>query len=217
MNKANPILYSFRRCPYAMRARMAVMASGMQVELREVVLRDKPGAMLDVSPKGSVPVLLLEDGQVIDESLEVMLWALSYADPSDWLSPETGNDKEIQAIIEACDGDFKHHLDRYKYASRYEGAVAEEHRCAAEVYLADLEARLDETAFLFGARATLADYAIMPFIRQFANTNHGWFEAAPYPALQAWLSGLLKADIFTGVMGKYAQWHEGDAPVLFPA
>lgn len=209
-----PILYSFRRCPYAMRARMALYASGQSVELREVVLRDKPAHMLEVSPKGTVPVLMLPDGRVIDESLDVMRWALSAADPLKWL---LGSLPDMLALIDICDGDFKYHLDRYKYTSRYEGAVSLEHRTAAEGFLQQLEVRLAETAYLFGDAPRLADYAIMPFVRQFANADKSWFEHAPYEHLRAWLSAMLGSDTFLSVMQKYPQWHTGDEPVVFPA
>jgi glutathione S-transferase len=212
-----PILYSFRRCPYAMRARMAIKAAGLGVELREVILRDKPQQMLDISAKATVPVLHLLAGAIIDESLDVMLWALSEHDPFAWLAPETGTHDEALQLIKACDGTFKHHLDRYKYAGRYEGAEATDHRAAACEFLAELEKRLGLAPYLFGAQASLADYAIMPFIRQFANVDKYWFEQTPYPRLQAWLKGLLSADIFTSVMNKYPQWQAGQAPVLFPA
>lgn len=207
-----PILYSFRRCPYAMRARMAVFVSGVEVELREIVLRNKPEAMLAVSPKGTVPVLVLPDGTVIDESLDIMHWALGQADPAQWLKPDAG---ETSALIEACDTDFKHHLDRYKYASRYEGAVAEEHRSEAERFLKQLEGRLEAQSYLQGPEPTLADYAIMPFIRQFANTDKAWFLTAPYRGVQKWLDGLLTSPPFTEVMCKYEPWQDGDATLVF--
>ena len=209
------VLYSFRRCPYAMRARMAIFASGVQVELREVVLRDKPADMLSVSPKGTVPVLLLPEGAVIDESLDVMLWALKEHDRDGWLEPEEGTLESMLSLIADCDGDFKHHLDRYKYANRYEGAVSTEHRDAAEAFLAVLEARLTDHRYLFGQTPSLADYAIMPFIRQFANTDKNWFDATPYKKLRDWLNELLESSPFSHIMQKYDQWHPADEPLLF--
>ena len=128
-----PILYSFRRCPYAMRARLAVSVSGQRCELREVVLRDKPPSLLEYSPKGTVPVLVLPDGVVIDESRDVMRWALERSDPEGWMAPETGNLAEIESLIDWNDGDFKSNLDRYKYATRYEGVDPIEHRDQAEI------------------------------------------------------------------------------------
>ncbi|MBL4836470.1 MAG: glutathione S-transferase [Kordiimonadaceae bacterium] len=212
-----PILYSFRRCPYAMRARLALFVSGQQVRLREVVLRDKPAAMLDASAKATVPVLCLPSGQVIDESLDIMLWALEQADPKGWYQPQVGGLEEMLHLINKCDTEFKPHLDRYKYANRYEDAQPETHRTAAATFLAELEQRLVTSRFLFGHRATLADYAVMPFIRQFAGVDRDWFAAAPYPQLQAWMAGLMDESPFRDVMEKYPQWAEGDTDTLFPA
>lgn len=219
MAETKPILYSFRRCPYAMRARLAISSAGLTCRLREVVLRDKPAEMLEASPKGTVPVLVLEDGQVIDESLDVMLHALRGHDPADWLSPEEGSLQEMLDFIAACDGPFKHHLDRYKYANRYEeeGAVAEDHREAGSAFLDTLEERLASRDQLFGARVSLADMAVMPFIRQFANTDRAWFDAAPYPHVQAWLGAHLESARFKAVMPKFKQWQTGDEEPVFPA
>ncbi|SDD37975.1 glutathione S-transferase [Kordiimonas lacus] len=216
MADAHPILYSFRRCPYAMRARLAIANAGVGVKLREVVLRDKPAHMLEISPKGTVPVLQLADGTVIDESLDVMRWALEQHDPDGWLTPEAGTLADTLALIAGCDGDFKHHLDRYKYAARYEDVDPIEHRKAAEVFLAKLEARLNDGAWLFGSRACLADYAVLPFIRQFASVDRAWFDSAPYPALHAWLKAFMDGDFFKSVMNKYPQWQPGDAEADFP-
>lgn len=211
-----PVLYSFRRCPYAMRARLAIAQAGVRVRLREVVLRDKPAHMLEISPKGTVPVLRLPDGTVIDESLEIMRWALGTADPSGWLAPDEGTLADMDALIADNDGDFKHHLDRFKYATRYEGVDPLEHREAAEVFLRKLEARLQEGGWLFGNKPCLADYAILPFIRQFSGVDRAWFEQAPYPALHRWLAIFIESGFFKSVMKKYPQWHEGDAEAIFP-
>ena len=212
-----PILYSFRRCPYAMRARLAVSVSGQRCELREVVLRDKPPSLLEYSPKGTVPVLVLPDGVVIDESRDVMRWALERSDPEGWMAPETGNLAEIESLIDWNDGDFKSNLDRYKYATRYEGVDPIEHRDQAESFLAALDARLTEQAYLFGATIGFADVAIAPFIRQFANADKRWFDATPYTALQQWLEAFVTSPRFVGIMSKYPQWHAGDVQTIFPA
>lgn len=212
-----PVLYSFRRCPYAMRARLAIAQAGVRVRLREVVLRDKPSHMLAISPKGTVPVLQLPDGAVIDESLDVMRWALGTADPSGWLAPDEGTLADMDALIAENDGDFKHHLDRFKYATRYEDVDPLEHREAAEAFLQKLEARLQEGGWLFGNKPCLADYAILPFIRQFSGVDRAWFEQAPYPALRRWLAIFIESGFFKSVMKKYPQWHEGDAEVIFPS
>ena len=213
---ARPILYSFRRCPYAMRARLALKVSSVAVELREVVLRDKPQAMLDASPKGTVPVLILENNEVIDESLDIMRWALARHDPEGWLTPEEGSLEEMLDLIGACDGPFKHHLDRFKYATRYADADPLEHRAGAEAFLTVLEARLAQNSWLFGQKASLADYAILPFIRQFAGAAKGWWETAPYPHARAWLEGFQSGDFFRSVMKKYPQWQAGETGPRFP-
>lgn len=197
---AETILYSFRRCPYAMRARMALSSSGLEYEHREVVLRDKPPEMLEVSPKGTVPVLVTQAGKVIEESLDIMRHALAMKDPEGWL------ERDDPELVAANDGPFKHHLDRYKYATRYADVDPEEHRSAALDILRQLEARLAKDAYLCGASRGLADIAIFPFIRQFANADRTWFDAQSLPRLQDWLERLITSELFTGVMAKHAQW-----------
>lgn len=208
-----PVLYSFRRCPYAIRARMALRVAEITVTLREVDLANRPDEMLFHSPKGSVPVLVLPDHQVIDESLEIMKWALGKNDPTEWLKTESAGAREL---IAANDGEFKHHLDRYKYPERYEGAVKKEHRTQAERFLSTLETRLTEHAFLDSDRPSILDAAIAPFVRQFAAVDEEWFTASPYPALQNWLARFLSGENFLKVMGKRPVWKKGDAPVFFP-
>lgn len=203
-----PILYSFRRCPYAMRARMALLASGQEVELREIILRAKPQAMLDASPKGTVPVLVLANGQVIAESLEIMRWALAARDPEDWLA---GDDA---ALIAANDGPFKHHLDRYKYPSRYPGDSGD-HRAGGLEHLGALEARLVDQPYLCGDQRALADIALFPFVRQFAATDADWFAAQDLPRVQRWLESLVQSDLFAAAMIRPVPWQPGDAPILF--
>lgn len=203
-----PVLYSFRRCPYAMRARLAVASAGLEVELREVVLRDKPAAFLDASPSATVPCLVTADG-VIDESLDVMIWALEQNDPDGWLEMPAGGSEWIVR----ADGPFKDALDRTKYANRYPGVDPTIQRDIAAVFLTDLDAAIDEWIF---ARPTLADFAILPFVRQFAFIDKHWFDAQAWPDLQAWLERFLISDRFVHIMEKYPQWHPGDAPVAFP-
>lgn len=210
-----PVLYSFRRCPYAMRARLALVAGGQQCELREVVLRNKPAALLQASPKGTVPVLVLPDGRVIEQSLDIMLWALGRHDPEGWLVPESGSQADMLALIAECDGPFKHGLDRYKYPDRYDNVDPLQHRAACAAWLQGLETRLQQGPGLFGARACLADAAIMPFVRQFAQVDRSWFDAQPWPALHAWLGAWLESPHFKAVMHKYTPWVEGQG-VRFP-
>lgn len=194
----DPILYSFRRCPYAMRARMALIASEIACEIREVKLRDKPEAMLIASPKGTVPVLVLPDDKVIDESIDIMRWALAQNDPEDWLA---GDDV---ALIATNDGVFKHHLDRYKYADRHAADPAE-HRAMGLAILRDLEARLT-AGYLCGDSRSLADIAIMPFVRQFAETDRTWFDAQALPRLQRWLADLRASSLFEAAMVRREPW-----------
>ena len=209
-------MYSFRRCPYAMRARMALSVSGRTCALREVVLRDKPAEMIAASPKATVPVLVLPDGDVIDESYAIMKWTLGHNDPDSWLSPELGDMDEIDALVAESDGDFKQHLDRYKYATRYDDADPIVHRTAGLQFIEKLDARLANTPYLFGHRLSVADMAIAPFIRQFANTDKDWFDAQAIPNVQAWLRGILDGSLFQSVMHKYPQWKTGDAEQVFP-
>ncbi|HEY0623096.1 glutathione S-transferase [Sphingomonas sp.] len=194
-----PILYSFRRCPYAMRARMALLVSDTACEVREVKLREKPLEMVAASPKGTVPVLVLCDGPVIEESLDIMRWALRRNDPEHWLD---GDDAELIGIN---DSSFKFHLDRYKYADRYP-ADAVDHRAQAVQILAGLEQRLAKRAFLCGDARSLTDAAIMPFVRQFAATDRGWFDAQPLPSVQRWLATMLASPLFAEAMAKRPQW-----------
>ncbi|PZN92118.1 MAG: glutathione S-transferase [Alphaproteobacteria bacterium] len=190
------LLYSFRRCPYAMRARMALLVAGTRFRIHEVLLRDKPAAMVAASPKATVPVLVLPDGTVIDESLDIMAWALAQADPEGWL------DRGDAALVAANDGAFKQHLDRYKYADR-RGSEGEVHRDAGLALLAVLEIRLAPAGWLCGDCRGLADIAIMPFVRQFAAVDRGWFAAQPLPRLQAWLAALEGSALFAAAMRKY--------------
>ncbi|APG63489.1 glutathione S-transferase [Sphingorhabdus lutea] len=214
---STPILYSFRRCPYAMRARMGIWASGMQVELREVALRNKPDEMIAISPKATVPVLCKSRDFILEESLDVMKWALSENDPMGW---RRGADSaKIDGLIAQCDGPFKHHLDRYKYAVRYVDVDAEEfsmmHRARACEILANWNEILSAHPFLLGDKESMADIAIFPFVRQFAHADKVWFDAQPWPALQKWLAQYLDGDLFAAIMTKYTPWKMGDAPIYF--
>ncbi len=192
-----------------MRARMALLAAGQACTLREVVLRDKPAALLAASPKGTVPVLVLQDGRVIDQSLEIMCWALQRHDPSAWLVPTLGDLPQMEDCIARCDGDFKLALDIYKYPERHPGTDALHARAQGSAFLAELDARLREMPYLFGSHIALADMAIAPFVRQFAAVEPAWFAAQPWPALQSWLGAWQASPLFVSAMRKFAQWHEG--------
>ncbi len=215
-----PILYSFRRCPYAMRARMAVSYAGLKVELREIELKNKPSTMLELSSKGTVPILVLPDGQLIEESLDIMLWALSKNDPEDWRQIEAAaNQKESAAnmadLIAFNDGEFKYWLDKYKYADRHPEHMPEYYRTQALSFLSRLEELLSQNDFLLGNSISLADIAIMPFIRQFASVDSNWFEQINYPLLQQWLNIFLTSNLFSRIMQKYKPWQTQDAPTVF--
>ena len=211
-----PILYSFRRCPYAVRARLAVMVSDRVCELREVVLRDKPSEMLAASAKGTVPVLIDLNGQVLDESIDIMLWALRHHDPLRWLAPEFSSLDAMLHLIKQFDQEFKFHLDRYKYAERYPNTNAQTHRTEGSLYLERLTAQLRETQYLFGSRIALADMAIAPFVRQFAHVDQSWFSEQPWLQLQTWLGTLIESERYTRAMKKYPTWESGQAGIRFP-
>lgn len=189
-----------------MRARLSLEVSGAELDLVEVSLRDKPARMLAISPKGTVPVVELDDGTVIDESLDIMLWTLRRNDPEGWLGANDAVLTEMLTLIAKNDGDFKHHLDRTKYAVRYEGADPEVHRDAAQQFLAVLAERLETTPFLMGAHPMLADWAIFPFIRQFANIDRARFDACNTARLREWLDWGLASARFQTIMRKGSRW-----------
>lgn len=206
-----PILYSFRRCPYAMRARMGLMISETKVILREVVLRDKPSAMIAASPKATVPVLVMPDGSVIDQSIDIMRWALRQNDPQHWLEYE----EQANTLIEQADGPFKTALDRYKYHSRYDDADPTIEQEKALAILRQWDAQIGDKLCFFGEKNGVADFAIFPFVRQFANHDRDWFDAQNIPNLQRWLAAHLQSPLFQSIMSKYPQWHDGDERVIF--
>ncbi|RLJ51971.1 glutathione S-transferase [Litoreibacter meonggei] len=206
-----PVLYSFRRCPYAMRARLAIHAAGLQLEHREILLRDKAPEFLDASPKGTVPVVVAPSG-VIEESLDIMLWALTQNDPENWLQ----NRNDSLDLIAQNDGPFKTALDRYKYANRHDNDP-ETWRALGSGTLENYDSILAQNAYLLGNQPRLADMAIFPFVRQFANTDRAWFDAQPWPHLLRWLNGHLTSPRFTAIMMKYPKWQAGDPPTLAPS
>jgi len=210
-----PVLYSFRRCPYAMRARVAILVSQVPCEIREVALRCKPTDILAASPKGTVPVLILPCGQVIDQSLAIMRWALAHNDPQYWLVPQTDSFGAMLALISENDEEFKPNLDRYKYPNRYRTEHLDAHRAAASTWLFGLENRLESSPWLFGAAASLADMAIGPFIRQFARTDTLWFSTQPWPRLKTWLAQWESATGFQRMMEKHPPWQAGQPAVLW--
>lgn len=208
------ILYSFRRCPYAIRARMALSYADLIVELREVNLREKPVDLLKLSPKATVPVLLVNDSKVIDESLDIMLWALSHADPDEWLYPDRDllNRQQIE-LITKNDQDFKPLLDRYKYADRFPQESQLTYRNRAAPFLSELEERLQKHSYLMDNKARLVDIALFPFIRQFAFVDIDWFKESAYIKLCAWLYNFLESDLFKRIMIKQPVWKPQNKPV----
>jgi len=221
MKRPSGILYSFRRCPFAMRARMALAASGAaDPEIREIVLRDKPTHMLELSPKGTVPVFQVGTGEVLAESLDIMDWALGQADPTNWLR-NRGN-AELESLLLNNDSGFKYELDRYKYPHRCEDDDATGARAFAEAYLPPLEARLSAmqrqhgaSFYLDGEQPGFFDAAIFPFMRQFSSVEPNWFCALALSNLIDWRARMLQSTVFTRVMKKLPVWKEGDEPLRF--
>jgi len=191
---------------------MALAASGAEVMLREVLLKDKPAELLAASPKATVPVLVLSDGRVIEESLDVMQWALEYRDPLGWLD----NAALESDWVSACDGDFKHWLDRYKYADRHPEHTAEDYRKNAEAFIQKLEDRLSGADWVVGDAASAVDVALFPFIRQFAGVDPSWWQQAPYPKVRQWLENWLNSALFSAIMDKYPRWESGQPGERFP-
>lgn len=213
MNNAYPILYTFRRCPYAMRARLAIYKSGMKVHLREIVLRDKPEHMLEISPKGTVPVLCLKDNTIIDESLDIMEYALGRQDPDEWLDADA---EVTEFLIDRNDNKFKYALDRYKYPNRYPDENCSNMFDLGAEILEDLNKRIHKNGSLVSEEDTLADFAIFPFIRQFANTDRDRFNALPYTDLQKWLERHLGSDLFLAIMQKFKPWNDTQKTIIWP-
>ncbi len=202
------ILWSFRRCPYAMRGRMGLKVSGLAYEHREIILRDKPQEMLEASPKGTVPVFIKDNGEIIEESLDLLNWALSQHDPLEWLNCDLD---AANLYITANDTDFKYHLDRYKYASRYNvdakrGDADLSHRAEAERHIQKLEEALSVNSYLLGETQSIADIAIFPFMRQFSNVEPDWWKIAPYPQTRKWLAHHVESDLFKSIMKKHPLW-----------
>ena len=217
-----PILWSFRRCPYAIRARLALKSVGITVALREILLRDKPDDFLAVSKSATVPVLELKDGRVIEESLDIMFWALQEGgDPAGWLSAWSLRKQETQAFLDELDGGFKSDLDRYKYASRYalgkQSALelANSHRDRGSAFLTRIDERLAKEPFLNAGTPGLEDYAAFPFVRQFRIADMKWFDDQNWPFLQKWLQFFLHSQLFKDVMFKYKPWVLGATPIIF--
>lgn len=220
---ALPVLYSLRNCPYAMRARMAIFKSKQPVLLRDLVLSNKPEEMLIASPKGTVPVVVLENGRVIEESLDVMLWALSDSDPDNLMRNQSVNSANIDVqskmlhLINEFDSQFKTCLEQYKCAKRYQETNITQCREACEFYIQQLEERLTQHSFLMSDQESLADIALLPFIRQFARVERQWYLQSPYPKVRQWLNNYLQSPMFSKVMAKHPLWLDNHEDVLFCA
>ena len=198
-----------------MRARLGLLFAELPVALREITLKNKPAKMLAISPKGTVPVLQLADGVVIEESRDIMEWALEQQDPQELLNPKTLH--QGNTLIEQNDQEFKHWLDRYKYADRHLEMTQTEYRQKGEVFLQILEELLTKNTYLLGDSVTIADIGIMPFVRQFAHVDRDVFYSLPYPKLQIWLKNWLAHPLFIQAMTKFQPWQDGDEPVIFPS
>ena len=207
-----PILYSFRRCPYAMRARMVLLHSKIQYEIREIKLSNKPKEMLAISPKGTVPVLILENGDILDESLDVMLWAIEQGNLRNLFNP---GKKEILDLIKINDGEFKDAIDRYKYSSLYPEKPMIEYRKMGELFLEKIESYLEKNKFIFGKNISLADLAIFPFIRQFCRVDIDWFNSSLFKKIKEWTLFFEGSENFIDIMRKIKPWTTGDKPTLF--
>ena len=215
-----PIIYSFRRCPYAMRARLALKYADIKVELREVDLNNPPDSLIAISDNATVPVLHLPDGNVLDESWDIVQWAARQNDPDSWMGENNQYQIESNMLLETNDYSFKQDLDHYKYADRYPEHTKEYYREQGEEFLQELEERLATTRYLLSDTISVADIAIFPFIRQFAMVDMPWFEQAPYPKLQQWLNSFINSDrqeahLFRSVMEKHEIWKQGDLPIHF--
>ena len=216
ITKPLPILYSLRNCPYAMRARIAIFKANQTILLRDLVLSNKPKELITASPKGTVPVLVLPNGSVLEESLDIMLWALNETDPDDLLQNETDSSlSEMLTLINTFDQDFKTCLEQYKCAKRYRESNIVECREVCEQYLKILEHRLVSNKFLMSNKESLVDIALVPFIRQFARVERQWYLQSPYPNVRQWLNSYLQSAMFTKVMAKYPLWLDNHEDVLF--
>lgn len=211
-----PILYSLRRCPYAMRGRMGIALSKQQVLLREIVTKDKPSELLASSPKGTVPVLVLPDGQIIEQSLDVMNWALQQNDPQDLLrSSNPTLSQQVHQLIKVNDDEFIGHLEKYRASVRYRNIDTEQRRQACEGFISKLEALLTDQAYFFGQTPSLADFAVMPFVSQFVRVEKKWFVQSEYQNVGRWLRAHLESKLYTQVMKQYPLWNETKQDCLF--
>ena len=213
INKKYPILYTFRRCPYAMRARLAIKASGVIVEIREVKLKNKPEELLNISPKATVPVLYISSKKIIEESLDIMKWALEINDPLKLLKQEKLNRIEVHNTFNKLENDFKQNLDRYKYSSRFDQPNPELYRDKNLKILNEFNTSLQHNKGIYSSHLSLLDYAIFPFVRQFRNVNSVWFDSLELNFLKSWLYELIDSDQFSSIMKKNLIWEPNQKPI----
>ncbi len=209
-----PVFYSFRRCPYCIRAHMALKYCGLKIELREVDLKDYPEQALQISPKATVPVLQLSDGTVMDESWDIVKWALQQNDPDHWSGDSNSYLQDAEMLIETNDFSFKEDLDHYKYAERFPEHSEEYYRQACEEFIEELEAMLNENDYLLGKHLSLADIGVFPFVRQFSLVDKNWFQQSPYPKVHHWLNNLTRSALFESVFQKHAIWKQSDSAIF---
>lgn len=202
-----PILYTFRRCPYCMRAHMALKQSGIKVELREVKLSDMPAEALALSPEATVPILALPDGTVLTESWDIVKWSLAQNDPNRWLGDNDEHSLDAEMLIETNDFSFKEDLDRYKYADRFPEHSEEHYRTACEEFIEELEGMLSKNHYLLADQMSLADIGVFPFVRQFSLVNKEWFDSTPYLKVQNWLQNLIDTELFQVIFHKHELWN----------
>jgi len=213
---SHPVLYSLRQCPYAMRARIGLLLAQQTVILRDIEMTNIPEEMITISPKGEVPVLVLSDSSVIDESLDIMIWALKKSDPNNLLYPHLPNVyKEMLSLINRNDNEFVEALKKYKAASRYHDDSETNYRQQCELFIGFLEKSLTKHEYIFGDTPSLADYAILPFIRQFSRVDRNWYHQSPYPKLRRWLKKHYQNPLFSKAMRKYPQWLDTKEKIIF--
>ena len=206
----HPILYTFRRCPYAIRARMALAYSNITIEIKEIFLQNRPQELFDISPKGTVPVLCLNNSKIIDESLDIMKWALTQNDPDSWIIPNL----DIQLkLIKENDSEFKYWLDRYKYYDRYPEHDKNYYREQCGEYISKLNIMLKDSAYLYSNKISIADVAIFPFIRQCANVDTDWFSGT-FLNTNTWLTLLIESKLFLSIMHKYPEYQSGQKSLI---
>ena len=213
INFKYPILYTFRRCPYAMRARFAIRSSKIIVEIREVKLQEKPLEFLKLSPKGTVPVLITNSGEVLEESLDIIYWALNKNDPHKWLAKGKLENQEIIKLLDDLENKFKPNLDKYKYPSRFSGVDQFFHRDKNLCFLKKLNSYLKNNKSLNCEHLSLLDYAIFPFVRQFRNVDQDWFDKLNFIFLNKWINQIIDSKDFSSIMKKFKKWEPNDVPI----